>query len=135
MEETLVSFKVAELAKKKGFNVPCSYYYERSKILIYFGGNKYSYTTIDKTLWSNMYLSAPTQDLLQKLLREIHRIYVYIIPIHNIEIGGLISDNYQICIEDYMGRKLLEKPIYIHGYDETREEALFQALNLLPDKI
>ena len=96
MEDTLISFKTAKLAKKKGFNkkVLFSYEYSDKKSFLYCGGvlynsskNKYGYT---ENLEYNLYnhnshkklkvYSAPSQSLLQKWLREKHNIEVYIIP-------------------------------------------------------
>ncbi len=127
MQETLVSFRVAELAKEKGFNVLCNYYYETSRQLICFGGSKQSYTSIDKTLWSNMYLLAPTQDLLRKWLLEIHNIHITIFS------KSQESWMYRITTKG----QSLEEGLYVedfYSHDEARDEALFQALNLLPDK-
>jgi hypothetical protein len=96
MEDTLISFETAKLAKKKGFNkkVLFSYEYSDKKSFLYCGGvlynsskNKYGYT---ENLEYNLYnhnshkklkvYSAPSQSLLQKWLREKHNIEVYIIP-------------------------------------------------------
>ena len=96
MEDTLISFEVAILAKEKGFNkkVLFSYEYSDKKSFLYCGGvlynsskNKYGYT---ENLEYNLYnhnshkklkvYSAPSQSLLQKWLREKHNIEVYIIP-------------------------------------------------------
>ena len=96
MEDTLISFETAKLAKKKGFNkkVLFSYEYSDKKSFLYCGGvlynsskNKYGYT---ENLEYNLYnhnshkklkvYSAPSQYLLQKWLREKHNIEVYIIP-------------------------------------------------------
>jgi hypothetical protein len=96
MEDTLISFKTAKLAKEKGFNkkVLFSYEYSDKKSFLYCGGvlynsskNKYGYT---ENLEYNLYnhnshkklkvYSAPSQSKLQAWLREKHNIEVYIIP-------------------------------------------------------
>ena len=69
MEDTLISFETAKLAKDKGFKkVYCNaYYLENGQI-------------IKNTIHRNLHLefkneySAPTQSLLQRWLREVHDI-------------------------------------------------------------
>ena len=53
MKDEIVSFETAMLLKEKGFNEPCSYYYE------------------DDELYK---CTAPTQSLAQKWLRDTHHI-------------------------------------------------------------
>ena len=83
MEEQLISFETAKLAKKKGFNIRCRNW---------FGGNgseqdSTSYDTV--FYWHKNYpynfespeshgYSRPTQSLLQKWLREKHNIHIEI---------------------------------------------------------
>ena len=69
MEDTLINFETAKLAKDKGFNWKVSLHYESN-------GNRF----FDKVEcnFNNVELicSAPTQSLLQKWLREVHNINV-----------------------------------------------------------
>lgn len=142
MQETLVSFKVAELAKKKGFNVESLKFYTKPRSKMYGldeEGRPYPIKNIpkkiytvgeDATLNTENVIFAPTQDLLQKWLREVHNISICIYP---------VLYEWEVSLHTCHKRKKL--PIYlnpnnsIHGktYEEAREEALFQALNLLPD--
>ena len=57
--DELVSFETAKLAKEKGFDVPTDFCYEKSGNLVRVGS-----------------ISAPTQSLLQRWLREEERIEV-----------------------------------------------------------
>lgn len=72
MQEELVSFQVAKLAKEKGFDIVCSYLYENEEDIIY---------ATHKNSGLNKHFdwySAPTQTLLQRWLREVHNIRVLI---------------------------------------------------------
>ena len=81
MEDELVSLETAMLLKEKGFNEPCSYYYENNELykLGYYHGEGTGFvrnnSPIDgRFLCEEMQCTAPTQSLAQKWLREIHRI-------------------------------------------------------------
>jgi len=69
MKEQLISFKTAKLAKEKGFNEPCSMWYEGHTLS---PSEKPGYNSEDPTEYA-----APTQSLLQKWLREKHNIDIY----------------------------------------------------------
>ena len=78
MQENLISFEVAKLAKEKGFTLNCfgqNYYISETKLC---KSNK----LLDKDL-TNVY-SAPTQSLLQRWLLE-RNIIVWLIPAYNRE--------------------------------------------------
>ena len=77
MEDEIVSFETAMLLKEKGFNEPCSYYYEDDdlyKLGYYHGdgtGLVCNNSPIDgRFLCEKMQCTAPTQSLAQKWLRE-----------------------------------------------------------------
>ena len=81
MEDEIVSFETAMLLKEKGFNEPCSYYYENNDLykLGYYHGEGTGFvrnnSPIDgRFLCEEMQCTAPTQSLAQKWLREIHHI-------------------------------------------------------------
>lgn len=81
MEDEIVSFETAMLLKKKGFNEPCSYYYEDDELykLGYYHGDGIGFvrnnSPIDgRFLCEKMQCTAPTQSLAQKWLRETHHI-------------------------------------------------------------
>lgn len=103
MEEQLISFEVAKLAKEKGFNVGCYAYYETRNNILYRENDTelqftpcgwgeddgiYDFRDIcysnDITQDPNLkqikqeFYSAPTQSLLQKWLREKKEIYVHV---------------------------------------------------------
>ena len=81
MEDKIVSFETAMLLKEKGFNEPCSHYYEDNDLykLGYYHGEGTGFvrnnSPIDgRFLCEKMQCTAPTQSLAQKWLREIHHI-------------------------------------------------------------
>ena len=127
MEEELVSFKTAKLAKEKGFNIEIKYYYDFKKFgkrpLGFFGKlNANDLTQWDNTLKQNKpaeYISAPTQSLLQKWLREVHKIIIII----DLEVQ---SKKYYFKI--YSGISIFEG-YYYNTYEECLEVALQFALN------
>ena len=81
MEEEIVSFETAMLLKEKGFNEPCSYYYEDDELykLGYYHGDGTGFSRNDapindRFLCEEMQCTAPTQSLAQKWLRETRNI-------------------------------------------------------------
>ena len=81
MKDEIVSFETAMLLKEKGFNEPCSYYYENNELykLGYYHGEGTGFvrnnSPIDgRFLCEKMQCTAPTQSLAQKWLRETRNI-------------------------------------------------------------
>ena len=81
MEDEIVSFETAMLLKEKGFNEPCSYYYEDDELykLYHYQGDgtgfsRNSSPINDRLSCEEMQCTAPTQSLAQKWLREVHHI-------------------------------------------------------------
>ena len=81
MEDEIVSFETAMLLKEKGFNEPCSHYYEDNDLykLGYYHGEGTGFvrnnSPIDgRLLCEKMQCTAPTQSLAQKWLRETRNI-------------------------------------------------------------
>ena len=112
MEEQLISFETAKLAKEKGFNWKVSLHYESN-------GNRF----FDKVEcnFNNVELicSAPTQSLLQKWLREVHKL---IITIDHVTSKGWC---YRIQINNS------DWSIYFKTYEEALEKGLQEALKLI----
>ncbi len=75
MEEQLISFSAAKLAKEKGFNWKIDYCYPRFTKGLMVAGKIIIMGDRDANDTKN-YVSAPTQSLLQKWLREKHSIHV-----------------------------------------------------------
>ena len=125
MEEKLVSYKVAKLAKEVGFNVVTEYRFFYNSEL----------TTKTPSQSSKPTIYAPTQGLLQKWLREIHNIEISVRAIkwENVELKtGLVLDSYEY--EMYP----LKQHYYIYHkvpgfktYEEALEIGLQEGLKLL----
>lgn len=76
MTENIISFKVAKLAKEKGFKAISRYGHEAS---LYDKDGTHVYYTNYGFMGSGLndeYISAPTQSVLQKWLRDVHDIHV-----------------------------------------------------------
>lgn len=138
MEERLVSFKTAKLAKEKGFDYKVLTIfanedskpgndYKKGDIIIGFpeesfsGEGKY-YEVIDNCFYDrHKYLLCPTQSLLQKFLRERYDKHIVIIP-------------YVVSIDEtkyYIFRgKLAVKSLdsLFDTYEEALENALKESL-------
>ena len=141
MEEELISFETAKLAKEKGFNIPTISYYNpkgRSE-----ESEGYMTERLESSNWNDgqgsypthakdVECSAPTQSLLQKWLREVHKINIFIssktienktifIP-HGRTIPDTIKNNLIVDIIQYCTN---------NTYEEALEIALFEALKLI----
>lgn len=140
MKETLIQFTTAKLAKEKGFNIETLYFYTKPNSKM-FGtdekGRLYPIKNISKKLYKcgenavlnieNVY-SAPTQSLLQKYLREVHKINIEVRYYGN---GLWRSEGYKIT-PNFEENNF--KELFLTGastYELTLEEGLFQVLNLI----
>jgi len=131
MEEQLVSFKTAKLAKEKGFELNSCSYYE----LLKEGQLRWKFIDEedDSGTWVNEdpknRIAAPTQSLLQKWLREAHNIYIEIEHWHN-EKEGFVKCGYKV----YTKHKNTGPYIYnnkIITYEDVLEKGLQEALKLI----
>lgn len=136
MEDKLISFETARLAKEKGFDIPQNKMYSYGKDMFeyidkvkFHDGTKHQcsetpYNWNDgKSQTATKYFSAPTQSLLQKWLREIHKIFVYV---------DYTGRSY---IKNKYGKTLAEvneNDTYAgFEYEKGLELALFEALKLI----
>ena len=140
MTEQLISFETAKLAKEKGFNEVCLDTYTSDGTLF----DRYEIDFDDlknkslKELFEvvnsqcdNEFITAPTQSLLQKWLREIHNIHMVI---HH-----SITDSFRTTVNNPMWRTGTEMK-YIHGkigktYEEALESGLQEALKLIANLV
>lgn len=146
MTEEIVNFQVAKLAKEKGFNELCFYYYDKSGTLkdpyIENGSStdcEFSVELSDFLEHHNYkhykHISAPFQSQLQKWLRGTHNIQIKIIPTWDDE--SEYTENHQwlyssiiYYIEDnYL--QTIESSNYDSEYELILEEALIEALKLI----
>jgi len=167
MEDTLVSYKVAVLAKAKGFDIPTSKYYlsdnslntkfedsQGSEREYYFEAddftenwNKKGWVSdkkggicfgckLDNINYFEAY-SAPTQSLLQKWLREVPKVHIFIDTIIN---EKDILEGFQGCVHstskqkiEWMLEKIAGDTKKSETFEEELEKLLEEALNRLPD--
>jgi len=112
MQEQLISYQVAKLAKEKGFNISGENIYENKELLC----------EVEFKNWNNgtLCLLAPTQSLLQKWLREIHNIFITV----NINLYCAIFHNndFYMVTDEY------------NSYEEALEFGLFEALKLIENE-
>lgn len=120
MEDTLINFETAKLAKEKGFTDDISGYYDEKGILQkHFG-------------LIRAFCKAPTQSLLQKWLREVHKINV------SSDLWDYLGEK-QLCTYQYNILKIDPNSDYIKShkpkpgtsYEEALETGLQKALKLI----
>ena len=135
MEEEIVSFETAMLLKDKGFNEPCSYFYEDNELckLCYYQGDGTGFVCNnshinDRLSCEEMQCTAPTQSLAQKWLRETRNItfnanphsndgkIIYVVTIK------VISSNKYIDFNVMMDTS--NKAIMFDNYEEAIESGL-----------
>lgn len=144
MEDVLVSYKVAKLAKEKGFDIPVNYEWVHNtaeplddEFFISYYENKHNFNEFKN-------LSAPTQSLLQKWLREKHKIHLSIVYSHD-------HNKYSFeGFDEFHANELRKRNPRSEGrfpypykskfkqhywnyntYEEALEEGLFEALQLI----
>jgi hypothetical protein len=126
MEESLISFETAVLAKEKGFELNSICYYE----LIKEGQLRYKLVTEEDEsgTWVNddyrNRIACVTQSLLQKWLREVHNIHICFKYIEE-EVNKFHFVVYDGRIKEYGLPEIYPK------YDKGLEEKLKEALKLI----
>ena len=133
MEEQLINFETAKLAKKKGFNEPCLRGLKDNSLL-FVNYNDEEGVLSDKHWLTNYedgktmknYHTIPTQSLLQKWLREEYNIEVEVYK----TIEDLTGNNYGCNgILWYSNKSTSDLfNIYNKSYEKVLEEGLFKAL-------
>ena len=135
MKDELISFKTAKLAKEKGFNWKCLFYYGDCRtpidpILVdpdgQFGRG-YILENYNSKEWSYNKWSAPTQSLLQKWLRDTQ----------NVSVETYISyQGWEVHVATIKANLFVTK-IFIsekqnfNSYEEALEKGLQKALKLI----
>jgi len=120
MQEQIISFEIAILAKEKGFNTEFASYYNILGELL----NDIDFPSLHPTKPKYWY-SAPTQSLLQKWLREEYNISISVITHYpNIQ-------NYAVykTIDPFV--EFTSKNRIIGTYEEALEKGLHEALLLI----
>jgi len=140
MEETLILFETAKLAKEKGFDwidKDKPYYSNDHNIL----GELKKVGIKLLTSWINSYKSnkadtrynyislRPTQSLLQKWLREVHNIEVYVRPFINAE----NHEKHYRCFVVWFDGRMYQDGMFFTGskWEEALEVGLQEGLKLI----
>ena len=113
MREKLINFNTAKLACEKGFTENVDFCYDSEEKDI---EDPYVHNIGDLSGDEELY--APTQGLLQKWLRETHKINVYCLPCEHDE--SLWYNNIASQI-----------PVFTGTYEEAVEIGLFEGLKLI----
>jgi len=116
MEEQLINFETAKLAKEKGFKVYTIIAYTEEGEVTFSQMQYEGQTNIKKEY------SAPTQALLQKWLRDVHRIDVYCEP--------AFINKYERFSRKWK-TNFHKNGILNTKYEQALENGLFEALKLI----
>ena len=119
MNEQLISFETAKLAKEKGFFNGGIFYFFKNNGELTYKDRSDKFVSYD--------ISAPTQSLLQKWLREKHKIIVSINILADLSYYCLIID----INENKLNLSNQSKNIGFIIYEDALEDGLFEALKLI----
>jgi len=122
LEEKLISFETAKLAKKKGFNVHCRWRFDDEN------GDLYENEDFPYNSWNGS-LFAPTQSLLQKWLREKHNTHITIEDHTFVDIVNEGS-GWKFYVEVYGCTEIGRGKLY-NSYEDALEFGLLEALKLI----
>jgi hypothetical protein len=127
MQDKIIDFQTAKLAKEKGFDYETIWCYLQNGDMQYSSGDDEDHDKYNHNLWDNY--SAPTQSLLQTWLREKHKIDIVVAPVGDNSpdlntigyYGEICRDMSQINIETETKET----------YEEALEQILIEALKLI----
>ena len=123
MKEQLINFETAKLAKEKGFDWKPDFYSAGNYYTKHGGFIKESLTLTYNKRMSDFYL-ASTQSLLQKWLRDNHKIHIMIDYLE-------LSEKWVAEPVFYLEEDCLKgiEPVIGETYEEAMEKAIQKALN------
>jgi len=117
MNDQLISFETAKLAKERGFdyNIYGGYtdYNEDGDLL----------DEVDERWYKQILYPAPTQSLLQKWLRDEHKIHISILPVNYLR-TNVFRFVAQIETMKYLDRTKAKHKTYEEAMDKALEEGL-----------
>jgi hypothetical protein len=134
MQEELISFETAKLAKEKGFDWECENYYDVPKYPLYSRDTKeichrkYRNAKGYDSYYTQNEYKAPTQSLLQKWLREVHKIDVFVS-----KIGSTSYKKYYFQIsknDTWINSDNSNSTRYLK-FEDALEKGLFESLKLI----
>ena len=118
MQEQLITFETAKVAKEKGFQ------YNTDNNL-YYNSNGY----LNILQFSEEDVPAPTQSLLQRWLREKYNQHIYLFPLDNGK-WGFENNSISINLDHIFINYMYEGKEY-NSYEEALEVGLQEALNFI----
>lgn len=124
VEDQLISFETAKLAKEKGFN-------EVSSACFDINGKSHFGINHKNDLGGSVY-SSPSQSLLQKWLREKHKLHVKIDDWELSKWYFSLVDGRELPTKKIT---LREKPFEFSSYEDALERGLEEALKLIETQI
>jgi hypothetical protein len=121
MKDQLISFETAESVKKLKIDLKCTWFYDKET-------KQLTLSTVDNYVGYNedRYLGAPTQSFLQRWLREVHKIEMFVTPTGNNPIKYLI-----IIPQCYLNNCVDVIQILFDTYEEALEVGLQEALKFI----
>jgi hypothetical protein len=139
MEDQLISFETAKLAKEKGFLLQTDRCYSTERLLFEVHNKGYSpksdtwdWLFVHKNYQTDLMFPAPTQSLLQRWLREKHNFHIHI-TLQQFGFGYMFAIiNISEC---YCVRNLTGGPNHKFTYEEALEAGLQETLKLIPKEI
>jgi len=126
MQEELITFETAKLAKEKGFNEKVYREYDKSGYLRCTSKSADVVLGPYEELLKSTEYPAPTQSLLQRWLREVHKINIVIQYWTGPKPHKPVLHYRTTVNENFFGEHYVT-------YEEALEEGLFEALNLVND--
>ena len=142
MKRNLISFATAKLAKEKGFNEACFYYYnasgEKNDCFLENGSStdvEFRVDLEDLEGYHNQqslnYYSAPVQAELQRWLREKHSIAIWLLPDISYPSSHKWECQYALFNTTHtQGNRFSLDELY-GTYEESLERGLLEALTLI----
>jgi hypothetical protein len=138
MKEELIKFETAKLAEEKGFDISTYHAYDVNNELVEctaseFTGKVVNFNaellkTVNSIKGSKRCYLAPTQSLLQKWLREVHKFHINIISMKS----GVTKVKYCVYItETRANYPQTPRKKGFKTYEEALEYGLFTTLNLV----
>jgi hypothetical protein len=128
MKEQLITFQTAKLAKEKGFDeIVDKIYMTNHTVEVLFE----NINTLKHSDGNNPFVSAPTQSLLQKWLRDIHNIQINIENYHSIKEEKPYSVYVEYMNNGHWTYKDFDEINDYNTYEEALEKGLQEGLKLI----
>tara|TARA_R110002153_G_scaffold13130_5_gene49083 strand:+ start:1510 stop:1917 length:408 start_codon:yes stop_codon:yes gene_type:complete len=134
MKDRLIEFETAKLAKEKGFDIPTIKAYKdygkcSIKSVPVFPMEMLNYNNINTNYWN---ISAPTQSLLQRWLREKHNIHIPVNWVYKKSYDTDVDWYYNVKGIGLISNNLIDlDETKFNTYEDALEKGLQEALKLI----